>query len=170
MTATALVVLGCRVLPSGRPGPAAERRAEAASVAWHDGVAQAIVTSGGRRWGDQIEASVLRRELIRRGVPQEHVREELCSLSTRENALFSTRLLRRLGFERAVVVTCDWHMARALASFEAFGMPAAAWPAHSPPARPWTRAARWAHEVVSTWLDRTWVSGAGLARAEEGWQ
>lgn len=71
-------------------------------------------------------------ELERLGVPRGVIARERCSLSTRENARYSARLLRRRGIERAVVVTCDWHMERALAAFRAEGLIVSGAPAESP--------------------------------------
>src|SRR5689334_13411682 len=93
LRADAIVVLGCRILPTGRPSPPAARRAMAAARAYEQGVAPIIVASGGRRWGTHVEARVLRQELCRRGVPEAAVVEELCSLSTYENAIFSAAVL-----------------------------------------------------------------------------
>jgi uncharacterized SAM-binding protein YcdF (DUF218 family) len=120
--ADAIVVLGCRIGPSGRPAPAAARRAAAGASAYLAGVAPRVVVSGGRRWGSHIEARALGHAVIRAGVPEAAVFEELCSLSTHENAVFSAAILARLGARRAAVVTCPWHMARALQSFRAAGL------------------------------------------------
>jgi uncharacterized SAM-binding protein YcdF (DUF218 family) len=87
--ADAIVVLGCRVLPSGRPTTAAARRAARAAQAYLEGVAPHIIASGGRRWGGAIEAEALRKELVRAGVPEGAVTRELWSLTTHENAIFS---------------------------------------------------------------------------------
>src|SRR5262249_29450749 len=99
--ADAIVVLGCRILPSGHPTAPAARRAAAAAGAYHRGVAPWIIASGGRRWGNHVEARVFRRELEKAGVPEGAVIEELCSLSTYENAIFSAAILRRLHATRS---------------------------------------------------------------------
>ncbi len=122
--ADAIVVLGCRIGPSGRPGLPAARRAATGASAYLAGVAPRIVVSGGRRWGSQIEARALGRAMVSAGVPAGAVVEELCSLSTFENAIFSAAVLAELGARRAAVVTCPWHMARALQSFRAAGVEA----------------------------------------------
>ena len=124
LRADAIVVLGCRIEPSGRPAPPAARRAATAAQAFHAGVAPLVLASGGRRWGSQIEARALRLALVADGVPASAVALELCSLSTFENAIFSAALLSRLGARRAAVVTCPWHMARALDSFRTAGVEA----------------------------------------------
>lgn len=158
--ADAIVVLGCRILPSGRLGGPAARRAATAASAYRAGVAPIIVASGGRRWGAQVEARVFRQEIVRAGVPSEAVIEELCSLSTFENAIFSAAVLRRLRPRggpslrpRAAIVTCPFHLPRALANFRAAGVDAIAFPAPavraSLPGRTYLRA----HEFVCSALD-----------------
>jgi uncharacterized SAM-binding protein YcdF (DUF218 family) len=167
--ADAIVVLGCRILPSGRPGGPAARRVTTAASAYRAGVAPFIVASGGRRWGAQIEARVLRRELIRAGVPADAVIEELCSLSTYENAIFSAAVLRRvvraLGTvrkPRAAIVTCPFHLSRALADFRAASVDAFAFPAPATPASIGRRAYLRAHETVCTWFDALAMRRAGV--------
>lgn len=159
--ADAIVVLGCRILPSGRLGGPAARRAATAASAYRAGVAPFIVASGGRRWGAQVEARVFRQEIVRAGVPREAVIEELCSLSTFENAIFSAAVLRQLRPHggpslrppRAVIVTCPFHLPRALANFRAAGVDAIAFPAPavraSLPGRTYLRA----HELVCSVFD-----------------
>jgi uncharacterized SAM-binding protein YcdF (DUF218 family) len=151
--ADAIVVLGCRVLPSGRLTTAAARRAQTAAEAFSKGLAPHIVTSGGRRWGAQIEAEALRRELVRAGVPEGAVTCELWSLTTHENAVFSASVLRRIEAERVFVVTCVWHMARALQNFRAAGVDALPLPSAGVRAGPLRTAYRSGHEIVCTWLD-----------------
>lgn len=87
------------------------------------------------------------------GVPESAVFEELCSLSTRENALCVARCLRARGERRVCVVTCPWHMTRALANFDRAGLQPIAVPARTPAAGPLTRVRRAVHEQVSSWLD-----------------
>lgn len=127
-SADAIVVLGCRVLPSGQLTTAAEGRASAAAAAYRAGVAPCVIASGGRRWGAQIEALALRDAMVTHGVPASAIVAELWSLTTYENAVFTAALLRKTGARNAVVVTCEWHVPRALMSFRAAGIEASAWP------------------------------------------
>ena len=161
MRADAIVVLGCRILPSGRPTPAAEGRAATAARAFHDGVASRVIVSGGRRWGPQVEAGAISGALVLAGVPRAAIVRELWSLTTQENAVYTGVVLARLGEKlrlesrpRAVVVTCAWHMPRAIANFTAAGIDAIALPVHGAPVGAWTRAARRVHEALSGVLDR----------------
>jgi len=164
----AIVVHGCRVLASGRVTGAASRRVAAAAAAYRDGIAPRVVASGGRRWGQQIEARVLGSRLVDAGVPEDAIALEMCSLSTRENALFAAAILRRIGARSAAVVTCPWHMARALANFEQAGIAAVAIPAHGPAAGLVTAIRRRIHEVLGGWLDTRAARGRALAEAA-GW-
>jgi uncharacterized SAM-binding protein YcdF (DUF218 family) len=152
-SADAIVVLGCRILPSGVLTAVAARRAAEAASAFLAGAAPIVVASGGRRWGAQIEARALGAELVRRGVAEEAIALELWSLTTCENAIFSAALLRRLGAERAGIVTCGWHMARALQNFRDAGITAIPLPAASPPSGPLRRLYRRSHELVCERLD-----------------
>jgi len=163
--ADAIVVLGCRVLPSGRPTTAAARRAARAAEAYLEGVASHVIASGGRRWGQLIEADMLRAELLRGGVPEAAITRELWSLTTHENAIFSAEMLRRRGARRVAVVTCDWHVNRAIANFHAVGVEA--WPLPSAGIRRGImgQAYRFGHERICTWLDaRAIRRGEALTR------
>ncbi len=124
-------MLGCRVLPCGRLTTAAEGRAEAAAEAYRAGLAPRVVTSGGRRWGPQVESIALRDALVDRGVPARAIHVELWSMTTYENAVFSAALLGQLGARSAIVVTCSWHAPRALMSFRSAGVRVTAWPRES---------------------------------------
>ena len=156
----AIVVLGCRVRLDARerlsPGALA-RRVEMGARTYHRRVAVAdadertvIVVSGGRRWGRDVEADVMARELALQGVPEPAIVRERCSLSTRENARFTVDVLTRRGVARTALVTCPWHMARAAACFARAGIavePVAA----SSVVVPWpSRAWRWGLERVLT--------------------
>ncbi len=163
-SADAIVVLGCRVLHSGVPTETARRRAARAAEAYAERVAPLVLVSGGRRWGAHAEAPVIAAEIVRCGVPGEAVVQELCSLSTYENAIFSSALLRRLGAKRIAVVTCAWHIERALSNFRNAGADLDVWPlpAPVPAAGLWQRVVRKGHEMVCIELD-----ALRMKRAEE---
>jgi uncharacterized SAM-binding protein YcdF (DUF218 family) len=152
---SAFVVLGCRVSldVEGRLEGALGRRARAAAEAYlQRGDAEAVVVaSGGRRWSDVVEADAIARELTRRGVPARAVVRERCSLSTRDNARYASAALARRGIARATVVTCAWHLPRAVALFGREGVEVDGL-AVSPGSTPWTRRLwRWGRERVLAW-------------------
>jgi uncharacterized SAM-binding protein YcdF (DUF218 family) len=163
--ADAIVVLGCKVAPSGQLTPPAARRAAAAASAFHAGVAPYVIASGGRRWGSHAEARAFGRALARAGVPESAIVEELCSLSTYENAIFSAAMLRRLGARRAAVVTCPWHMARALDSFRAAGVDAFPIPTARGAIAFGRRVYLEVHEIVCRWFDAQAMARADVLAA-----
>jgi uncharacterized SAM-binding protein YcdF (DUF218 family) len=154
----AIVLLGCRIGPSGWPSETARRRAERAADAWHQRMAPLVVVSGGRRWHGLTEAEALENYLAeRRGVPRTAILRECCSLSTSENARFTARLLRARGLVEIGIVTSDWHIPRAMGAFRRMGLSCQALPAPSPPTRRWLRAYRSVREAVSQRLD-SWLA------------
>jgi uncharacterized SAM-binding protein YcdF (DUF218 family) len=149
----ALVVLGCRTSSAGELSPAAARRVARAAAVWRACSARFVVASGGRRWGEAIEAVAMRAALVLAGVPRDRIALELTSLTTADNARCSAVLLARARTGRVGVVTCDWHVDRAVRAFRAVGVDAVAVPAPSPPASAWTRARRASHDAHSGWVD-----------------
>jgi uncharacterized SAM-binding protein YcdF (DUF218 family) len=115
-----------------------------------------VIVSGGRTWGGVVEADAMRDELVRGGVPAATVVRERCSLTTRDNARLTARLLGRFGADGLTLVTCEWHMPRASALFRREGLVVAARPVPSPSAPPLARCYRAGHEWVSATLDLTW--------------
>jgi uncharacterized SAM-binding protein YcdF (DUF218 family) len=149
----AIVVLGCRV-SKGASG-ALQRRAETAARAFREQGPKWVIASGGRRWQGLPEATALRDLLVARGVPGERIVRELWSLTTIENASYTSELLRTASVQRVSLVTCDWHMPRALACFAACGLTPS--PLASPSPREGALASRRRHllERARTWIART---------------
>ncbi|MBN1609579.1 MAG: YdcF family protein [Polyangiaceae bacterium] len=161
MACEAIVILACRVGPGGYLSPAAHRRIRRGAEAFAEGVASRIVVSGGRRWQGVSEAEAFATRLVELGVPAQAIDRELCSLSTCENARYTARILHARGQRRVALVTCDWHMPRALASFTLAGLEPLAYPATTPRGRPMHRSRL--RERVSWRLDR-WMTWGWLPR------
>lgn len=151
MGSTAVVVLGCRM------GGTLARRARAGADAWHRSGADVVVACGGRTWlhdGHRVmEADWLAARLVELGIPQSRVVRERCSYTTRDNARFATQMLVRRAIEDVTLVTCEWHLSRALAHFEREGMRVRSWPASGGPTGALTRTYRRAREWVASRLD-----------------
>ncbi|MDB4943075.1 MAG: putative rane protein [Labilithrix sp.] len=112
-----MCVLGCRAA-----SPALTRRAAAAAEAFRERGAVLAVACGGRAWEGLVEADDLARMLVAGGVPEDAVVRERCSYDTRDNARFAAALLARRGVGRVLVVTCSWHLPRAMRLFRAAGL------------------------------------------------
>jgi uncharacterized SAM-binding protein YcdF (DUF218 family) len=148
----AIVVLGCPLAPRGVLEGAAKRRVRRATTAFHEGLAPSIVASGGRRWYGIAEAQAYQRALAADNVPGARIIMELSSQTTAENAAFVAAIFRERDWQRAALVTCDWHMARALILFRRAGIECVATPATSPWAPLWVRVYRRLRERVSLYL------------------
>lgn len=146
-----LVVLGCRVA-TPLPG-AAERRVERAARAYLEEGAAVVITSGGKAWAGVKECEAFAQGLVERGVPAERIVQERESMTTRGNARRVLELLRAHHSERLGLVTCDWHMPRALWLFRRLGLSPLARPAPSPARPPSARAVRFLREQGSLALD-----------------
>jgi uncharacterized SAM-binding protein YcdF (DUF218 family) len=127
-----LVLLGCRVTGPVTLSPPAARRATRAADAFRAGLTEHILTCGGKAWAGVREADALYAFLAAVGVPERALEREVWSRSTRQNAHFAAKLLLPRGVFRVGVVTCDWHMARALRCFRGAGFDAQPVPAPSP--------------------------------------
>ena len=129
----AIVVLGCAVRTGASlpvPSPTLRRRIDEAVALYHArGAQDVIVVSGGKRWGSFVEADVMAEACEKRGVSRAQIERERCSLSTKENARFVRELLERRRLGHAWLVTCDWHMHRALENFRNEGVFATPYPA-----------------------------------------
>ena len=150
----ALVLLGC---PVGKQGlsPVALRRTETAARVWHAGALEIVVASGGRTWHGRVEADVLAEKLAELGVPRDAIVRERCSMNTTENAQYTARILERRGMDNAVVVTCAWHLPRALRAFHKHGLDAKGVGVPLPDRTALVKRAYLnAREVIASWLDR----------------
>lgn len=162
---TAIVVLGCKVESDGRPSAALERRIAWGAAAFETGLGSAVIAAGGRRWSGFAEADVVARRLEALGVPTIAVYPELSSMTTAENALFATELARALGLSRLLVVTCAYHLPRALDCFRASGAVAGGISAPSPPASLGVRFRRGVHERCARSLDVWYLDAVARSRA-----
>lgn len=129
MALDAIVVLGCRAGQQGQLFGAARRRVERAAQAYADGIAPVVIASGGKRWFGRSEADAFAARLMELGVPTDRIVREQRSLTTRGNAHEVAEIVRERGLGRIGVVTCDWHMRRALCAFARYSIAAEPLPA-----------------------------------------
>lgn len=160
----AILVLGGKLTPAGRPSLALDRRCRAAAeeaARWRD---VPVIVCGGRRWGGVVEADAMAAALAGLGVDHARIERERLSLTTVENLIEGSARARRraarasldhreLGDAPLAIVTCDWHLPRALSIAAALGIRAVGVPA---PGSKAGRVAGWlrrARERVQTRID-----------------
>lgn len=131
------------------------RRARTARDAFIERRATLIVACGGRAWSGRVEADVLAKMLEDGGVPAEAIVRERDSLDTHGNATHAARILAQRGFRDTVVVTCSWHLPRAIALFERAGV-GSVHGVGAPPPDPNVLSLVWwaSRERVSLWKER----------------
>ena len=119
-----IIVLGAQVKPDGTPSVALERRLPAALESYLDD-RQLIIVCGAQGSNEpRAEGDVMREWLMARGVPDEDVAAETASFNTRENLTYAKVIMQHRGLEKALVVTSDYHVARALKLCEQVGISA----------------------------------------------
>lgn len=143
-----VVVLGCQVLPDGRPSLMLQNRIRAAYgylTAHPDAV---CVASGGQNDREPgTEARCIRDALVSMGIDQARIRTEERSQSTEENLAFSSAVIREEGLPTAVVIASDnFHQLRAAIWAEREGLT----PYAAGCASPWfLTAGYWAREAAA---------------------
>ena len=128
--ADVIVVLGARVWPSGRPSDALTRRTLHAVKLYKEGLAAAIVFSGGLGTHPPTEAQAAARLAMDQGVPPEAIVLEEESHSTEDSAFLVSEIMRARGWQTAIVVSDAYHLWRAKLLFGKAGIEAYPSPAH----------------------------------------
>jgi uncharacterized SAM-binding protein YcdF (DUF218 family) len=83
-----------------------------------------IASGGSHSEGGSSEAAVMRDALIRNHVPPDHIFVEETSVTTREQAVASAKIVKQLGAPACIVVTTPQQMGRAIDLFEREGIKA----------------------------------------------
>ncbi len=122
------VVLGALVHPDGSPSSALVDRVRIGVELLKEGRAQRLVLSGGSPDARPTEASIMARLALELGAPSESLVLEPKSRSTFENAALAVESLG--GEQEVILVSCDFHLARATAHFRRRGL--TVWPVPSP--------------------------------------
>jgi len=124
MYADAILLLGLH-MPGGVPPEELGLRVAKAAYAWREGFSPMVIAGGGRREDEPApEAAWMAAELQKLGVPASAIREEGASLNTLQNAEGAKAILDTFGGTSVLVVTGDYHMARALRTCRDVGLKA----------------------------------------------
>lgn len=116
-----IIVLGCGLTADGEPSPMLMDRLETAIELYFMGVSDTILMSGDHRTDDYNEVGAMRRVALERGVPEHAIILDRAGLSTYDSI---ARLHAEYGIQRAVIVTQEYHLYRALYIAEKLGVEA----------------------------------------------
>ncbi|MCM1300017.1 MAG: YdcF family protein [Firmicutes bacterium] len=111
-----VIVLGCKVQPSGNPSVMLNRRIEAAYGYLEENPDIICVVSGGKGSDEPVsEAEAMKKALVDKGIDETRIIAEDKSESTRQNIEFSLKILEEKGMEvtEAAIVTDGFHQFRA---------------------------------------------------------
>lgn len=155
--ADAIVVFGARAYRNGSPSQPLADRVRTACALYHQGVAPAIVFSGGPGDGDFHETDVMRSYAIAHGVPAEAIRVDTLGWSTRETVRHTLPILSSMQARRIIAVSHAYHLPRVKLAFRQAGVQVYTVPAREPytlRAMPWLMArevaAFWAYQLRAT--------------------
>ena len=119
-----IIVLGAQVKADGTPSVALERRLTAALESYRE-KRQILIVCGAQGGNEpRAEGDVMREWLLAQGVPETDVIAETSSFNTRENLRYARAIMEERGLSQALVVTSDYHVARALTLCRQEGVPA----------------------------------------------
>ena len=121
-----LIVLGGSTIDYGLVGGSSYWRGVYAVLFYRQAHYRQVVVSGGPP-GSSSSALALRQFLSAQGVPEQVIQLEDRSISTRENALRTSELLRGTP-GRKLLLTSDYHMYRAIRAFHKAGLDVEALP------------------------------------------
>lgn len=119
-----IVVLGGGVMPEGNLTATSLERTVSGAVFYRKGLAPKIILSTGvaqKRPPYFSEAKTMKKTLLDLGVPEEAIILEEKSSRTAENARETAQMMKKLGYQNALLVTSTTHMRRSLLSFKKYG-------------------------------------------------
>ncbi|MBQ4580474.1 MAG: YdcF family protein [Clostridia bacterium] len=120
----AIIVLGAQVKPDGEPSIQLQWRLDAAYKAWQERNCLVVVCGAQGANEPATEASVMKAELVRQGVPEESILMDDKSFNTRQNINNAISLMEGRGVDRVLIVTSDYHLPRSMALAEDAGLEA----------------------------------------------
>ena len=132
--ADVILVLGAAEY-NGKPSPILQARLDHAAALFKEGVADQIVTVGGRKPGDQYtEAEASDFYLAGNGVPATRILAVNSGNDTLNSMRAAAAVIQEHGWSTAVLVSDPWHMYRSETMARNSGIDAWTSPTHSGPA------------------------------------
>lgn len=131
--ADVIVVLGAAQY-DGKPSPVLKARLDHAIDLYREGVAPALIFTGGVGVGDTVsEAEVGRRYAVRQGVPHDRILVESAGLSTEASMTTVKGLMDERRYETAILVSDPFHMLRLRVLASGLGIQAYSSPTRTSP-------------------------------------
>ncbi len=130
--ADVIVVFGCKVHSDGRPSTALSERVRTACELYDQGLASALIVSGGPGDGEAHETRTMRRLAIEHGVPAERVLTDTAGLNTDQTVRHSVDVIKHRGWDRVLVVSHFYHLPRIKLCYRRYGQQVYTVPAASP--------------------------------------
>lgn len=119
--ADCIIVLGCQVRSDGTPSHMLSDRLDRAIELYKQGAAPKIIMSGDHGQTDYDEVNTMKQYAIAAGVPSEDIFMDHAGFSTYETVCRAKKIF---GVEKAIIVTQEYHLYRALYIAESFGIDA----------------------------------------------
>lgn len=109
-----IIVLGAKLIDS-KPSTMLRLRLEEGLRLYRLGYAPTFIVSGARGKDEEItEASAMKQYLINHGVEEEHIFIEDQSFNTYQNLVYSQKIMKQQGLNKAIIVSNSSHIRRAL--------------------------------------------------------
>jgi uncharacterized SAM-binding protein YcdF (DUF218 family) len=164
--ADAIIVLGAAQY-DGVPSPVLRSRLDHAIELREQGIAEVVVVTGGNQPGDrETEASASARYLRERGVPDEHILQEVAGTNSWQSLAAVARFLRAEDMVDVVLVSSPYHALRTEEIAQEVGLEGRASPASASPEGFGTQVGYLGREAVAVGIGR--ILGFGrLVRIDE---
>lgn len=113
----AVIVLGAQVQPDGTPSVQLGWRLDTAADVWTQKNVPVVVCGAKGKDEPETEAAVMKRYLVRKGIPEEMILTDPDSFNTQQNLTHAKKLLDDYPEEirKVLIVTSDYHVPRSLA-------------------------------------------------------
>lgn len=116
------VVLGYAVKNDRQPSPRLQSRLDKALNLYKRGFFSTIIVSGGTGKHGYDEARDMKRYLVKKGIPPEHIYEDKAGKNTYMTARNASRVMTERGLKSAMVITQYYHIPRSKLAFRRFGI------------------------------------------------
>jgi vancomycin permeability regulator SanA len=116
------IVLGNAVRKNGQPSARLQARLDKAVELYQQGLFPDLIVSGGAGQGGLNEAEVMKKYLVSKGLPEDHIIVDDDGANTYLTAKNAARIMREKGLRSAIVISQYFHLSRAKLALKRFGV------------------------------------------------